>query len=162
MKKLARKYREKYLNEIIVDTTYLLPILGISVEGLDERDYDYIIENFHMIYPIPLLAELSAVVIKQARKEGFKEIPKQAIEGLNSIIYSEKVELESLRGEDLKIIYTLSNLGWRDIFDSILYATAIRLNMKILTMDKEFKKFLKQNNLKHEILISHKQLKSSH
>ena len=158
---MARKFRREYLNEIIVDTTYLLPILGISVKGLGEEDYNYIIENFRMIYPIPLLAELSAVVIKQTRKKGLKEIPIQAIEGLNSIIYLGKAELLLLRGEDLKIIYMLLNLGWRDIFDSILYATAIRLNKKILTMDKDFKKFLKQNDLKYDILITHKQLKSS-
>lgn len=149
------------MDSVVVDTTYLLPLVGLAVRGLSRKDYDYILENYRMFYPMPLLAELCAVITKQARKERLDEIPRQAIEGLNSIIYLGVIELVPLDGEDLKIIYKLLSYGWRDVFDSILYATAVRLNMKILTMDDKFKKFLEEKGLKHGLLISHKQLTSS-
>lgn len=155
---MARKYQRKYLDSIVIDTTYLLPVVGLAVKGLRREDYNYILENYQMFYPVPLLAELSAVIVKQVRKEKLEEIPKQAIEGLNSIVYLETINLVLPDGEDLKTIFKLLNLGWKDIFDSILYATAIRLNMRILTMDKSFKKFLREKGLRYELLISHEQL----
>lgn len=51
------------------------------------------LKNIRIFYPIPLLVELSAVVIKQARKKRLKETPKQAIEELNSAIYLEIIKL---------------------------------------------------------------------
>lgn len=153
-----KRFQKKYSSSIVADTTYLLPIVGLAVKGLSREDFNYILKNYQLFYPIPLLTELSAVIIKQARKEKLEEIPRQAIEGLNSIIYRETINLVPLDGEDLKIVYKLLKLGWKDIFDSILYATAIKLNMKILTMDKKFKNFLREKGLKHELSISHKQL----
>ena len=50
-----------------------------------------------IFYPTPLLAELSAVVIKQARKKRLKETPKQAIEELNSAIYLENNKASTTR-----------------------------------------------------------------
>lgn len=155
---MVKKFQKKYSNSIIVDTTYLLPIVGLRVKGLSREDYEYILENYRLFYPILLLSELSAVIVKQARKEKLEKLPKQAVEGLNSIIYLGTINLVPLDGEDLRIVYKLSKLGWRDIFDSILYATAIRLDMRVLTMDKKFKNFLKEKGLKHELLTSHKQL----
>lgn len=155
---MVKKFQKKYSNSIIVDTPYLLPIVGLRVKGLSREDFEYILENYHLFYPKLLLTELSAVIVKQAKKKKLEKIPKQAIEGLNSIIYLETINLIPLDGEDLRIVYKLSRLGWKDMFDSILYATAIRLNMKVLTMDKKFKNFLKEKGLKYELLISHKQL----
>ena len=155
---MVKKFQKKYSSSIIVDTTYLLPIVGLRVKGLSREDYEYILENYRLFYPTLLLTELSAVIVKQARKKKLEKLPKQAVEGLNSIIYLEVINLVPLDGEDLRIVYKLSKLGWRDIFDSILYATAIRLDMRVLTMDEKFKNFLKEKGLKYELLISHKQL----
>jgi PIN domain nuclease of toxin-antitoxin system len=47
--------------------------------------------------------------------------------------------------EDLRIIYTVSKKGWKDIFDSLLYATSIRKKLPLLTLDKEFVEFLANN-----------------
>jgi len=158
---LARKFQRKCSNNIIVDTTYLLPVVGLAVKGLSKEDFNSLLENYQIFYPELLLVELYAVIVRQIRKEKLKEIPRQAIEGLNSIIYLETINLVPPDGGDLEVICELVNLGWKDVFDAILYATATRLNMKILTMDMRFKEFLKRKGLKHEILISHKQLMHS-
>ncbi|RLE78649.1 MAG: hypothetical protein DRJ51_09200, partial [Thermoprotei archaeon] len=139
----------------------MLPVVGLAVKGLSKEDFNSLLENYQIFYPELLLVELYAVIVRQIRKEKLKEIPRQAIEGLNSIIYLETINLVPPDGGDLEVICELVNLGWKDVFDAILYATATRLNMKILTMDMRFKEFLKRKGLKHEILISHKQLMHS-
>ena len=97
-----KKFQKKYSSSIIVDTTYLLPIVGLRVKGLNREDYEYILENYRLFYPTLLLTELSAVIVKQARKKKLEKLPKQAVEGLNSIIYLEVINLVSLDVEGLK------------------------------------------------------------
>jgi len=157
---LVKKYREEYSErKIILDTTYVLPILGIEVEGLDRDILDHLIK-YELYYPALLLVELESVVLKEARKRGLKSIPEQAIKGLNFLIYSGEINIVAPTGEDLKVMYELLRRGWKDIFDLSLYATAIRIDSRVLTMDKSFKKFLKDHGFHYQLLITHKGLKT--
>ena len=157
---MVKKYREEYSErKIILDTTYVLPILGIEVEGLDRDILDHLIK-YELYYPALLLVELESVVLKEARKRGLKSIPEQAIKGLNFLIYSGEINIVAPTGEDLKVMYELLRRGWKDIFDLSLYATAIRIDSRVLTMDKSFKKFLKDHGFHYQLLITHKELKT--
>lgn len=157
---MVKKYREEYSErKIILDTTYVLPILGIEVEGLDRDILDHLIK-YELYYPALLLVELKGVVLKEARKRGLKSIPEQAIKGLNFLIYSGEINIVAPTGEDLKVMYELLRRGWKDIFDLSLYATAIRIDSRVLTMDKSFKKFLKDHGFHYQLLITHKELKT--
>lgn len=157
---MVKKYREEYSErKIILDTTYVLPILGIEVEGLDRDILDHLIK-YELYYPALLLVELESVVLKEARKRGLKSIPEQAIKGLNFLIYSGEINIVAPTGEDLKVMYELLRRGWKDIFDLSLYATAIRIDSRVLTMDKSFKKFLKDHGFHYQLLITHKGLKT--
>ena len=157
---MVKKYREEYSErKIILDTTYVLPILGIEVEGLDRDILDHLIK-YELYYPALLLVELKGVVLKEARKRGLESIPEQAIKGLNFLIYSGEINIVAPTGEDLKVMYELLRRGWKDIFDLSLYATAIRIDSRVLTMDKSFKKFLKDHGFHYQLLITHKELKT--
>ena len=157
---MVKKYREEYSErKIILDTTYVLPLLGIEVEGLDRDILDHLIK-YELYYPALLLVELESVVLKEARKRGLKSIPEQAIKGLNFLIYSGEINIVAPTGEDLKVMYELLRRGWKDIFDLSLYATAIRIDSRVLTMDKSFKKFLKDHGFHYQLLITHKGLKT--
>jgi len=132
----------------VVDTTFLLPYLGIKVRGLDED----VLSSLSPCYPVIMLVELLGVLYKEAKKKGLEELPEQALEGFNSIVYGKEVKLIFPTEEDLRLGYEVMRRGWKDIFDVMLYATAKRLEIKALTMDSSFKNFLKESNLDHEVL----------
>ena len=48
-------------------------------------------------------------------------------------------------------------LGHKDMVDNILYASSTGLNLKLLTLDKELKEFIREKGLK-DTLISPDQL----
>ena len=144
-------------NRFVIDTSYLLPLVGIEVEGLDNDTIDKIF-RLKLCYPLSLIPELVGVIIKEVKRNRLNEIPKEAVEGLNSIIYGGFVELIQLEGEDITTVYDLIKNGCNDIFDAILYATGKRLSAKILSMDKSFKKFLKEYGYDYEIIVDHTQI----
>ena len=160
LKRLEKRSPNKSLDRrLVLDTTYVLPMLGIEVEGLERETLNHIIKHYELYYPATLLVELEGVVFKEAKRRGLENLPEQVVEGFNSIVYAGVINIISPVGEDLKVIYYLVKLGWKDIFDAALYATALRLNAKALTMDEYFKKFLKKRGLQYDLLITHKELK---
>jgi len=139
---------QKQSREFVVDTTFLLPYLGIRVRGLDED----VLSSLLPCYPIIMLVELLGVLYKEAKKKGLQELPEQALEGFNSIVYGKDIKLIFPTEEDLCLGYEVMRRGWKDIFDVMLYATAKRLGIKALTMDSSFKSFLREAKLDHEVL----------
>jgi len=157
---LERSSQDKYSRRLLLDTSYVLPQLGVEVEGIE--DLNEILEKRELYYPMVMVAELEAVVLKEAKKKGLERVPKQALEGLDYLVYSGSISLVPPRGEDLESTYHVLNRGWRDLFDATLYATAIRLRTEALTLDSAFKRFLKENGLEHTLLITHKELERRH
>ena len=156
---MAKRYRGKSSKKrLILDTTYVLPILGIEVRGLDHEILNRLLQRYELCYPALLLTELKGVVLKEVRKRGLKEVPEQATRGLDYLVYSGAINIILPTGEDLKIMYELLRHGWKDIFDLLLYATAVRTDSRVLTMDRSFKEFLKRHGFRHELLITHREL----
>ncbi|MEM2991559.1 MAG: PIN domain nuclease, partial [Halobacteria archaeon] len=46
----------------------------------------------------------------------------------------------------------LHMLGHRDIIDNIIYASSIRLNLKLLTLDAELGEFIRKRGLKDTLI----------
>jgi predicted nucleic acid-binding protein len=137
-----------------LDTSFLLPYLGIKVVGVDERDIVEITEKHKLYYPLLLLVELQGVVFKETRKRSLQEIPEKAVDGFISLVYGERVEMLPPAEDDLNTSYDLILSGWNDIFDAILYAVSKRTKMRVLTMDTAFKSFLKEKGFDHELLVT--------
>ena len=157
-KKLVKRSQRRYLREVVLDTSYVLPILGIEVNGVSYEILKEITERFTIYYPAILLVELIGILLKEVKRKQLREIPREAIKGFNIVIYSGLINIVLPIGDDLELIYELMKCGWRDIFDATLYATALRLNAKALTLDRTFKNFLKEHGFRDEILITHKEL----
>ena len=49
--------------------------------------------------------------------------------------------------------FTLFGLGHKDMIDNMLYATAARLSLYLLTVDDELRKFVLEKQLKDKILF---------
>lgn len=66
------------LSELIVDTSFLLPLVGIKVKGIK----DELLEGKAIYYPSLMLTELLAVIFKEAKKLKLGKVPEEAMKGL--------------------------------------------------------------------------------
>ncbi|MEM2940539.1 MAG: PIN domain-containing protein [Thermoproteota archaeon] len=156
---MEKRSRDNYPRKLILDTSFILPYLGVKVIGIDEKDLGKITENYEPYYPLLLLVELQGVVFKEARKLSLKEIPKKAIDSFISLVYGEHVKMIPPAEEDLNTSYELISSGWNDIFDTILYAVSKRTRIKVLTMDTAFRNFLKEKKFDHKLLLTMNEIK---
>ncbi|QGR19727.1 PIN domain-containing protein [Stygiolobus azoricus] len=129
------------LSELIVDTSFLLPFVGIKVRGVKED----LLEGKTLYYPSLILTELLAVIIKELKKLRLKKVPEDVIKGLSYI--NANVRLISLDQTDIVTVFQIMNSGWNDIFDAILYSAYKSTGIPMLTMDKSFYNFLSTKGL---------------
>lgn len=139
-------------NRVIVDTSFLLPIVGIRL-GEDIEEIMELINDFKIYYPYLMIPELVGVIFKIARKKRLDSIPRMALDGLNYILYSGEISLIHPSDKDFEIAYELLRLGSKDIFDSILYATSVRTKLKAVTLDRYFIDFLREKRLSVDNMI---------
>jgi len=76
------------------------------------------------------------------------------VESFNSIIFGGKINLIPPEGDDFA--YNSIKLGWNDVFDALLCATAKRLGIKALSLDRKFKKFLKEYGFETDLPVTHR------
>ncbi|BCU69664.1 PIN domain-containing protein [Stygiolobus caldivivus] len=129
------------LSELIVDTLFLLPFVGVKVRCVKED----LLEGKSLYYPSLMLTELIAVIIKEVKKLKIKEVPEDVIKGLSYI--TANVRLIPLDQTDISTVFQIINTGWNDIFDAILYSAYKSTGLPLLTMDKSFYDFLNAKGL---------------
>ena len=130
----------KYLNKILLDTTYLLPIIGIGVEGIDEtikllkklreKGVKYYYTHFNIL---EMLGKLSRI----------KYDEKILLTGLISII-EEFNQLNPTVESYIKAL-KLRKKGFKDLIDLLLYTTSLANNIPFLTRDKDLIEFLQKH-----------------
>ncbi|MHA1595658.1 MAG: PIN domain-containing protein [Candidatus Baldrarchaeia archaeon] len=154
----GRRSREKSSKAVVLDTSYVLPFLGIDVKGISMDDILDISRNVELCFPMVLFAEVCGVMFKQARKQGLDNIPKDAKEGLESLATGIDVRILPPTSEDVEVAYQVIRSGWTDIFDAFAYASAATRGAILLTLDDSFKRFLKKHGFSHQLLKSHEEL----
>ena len=148
---------------VVVDSTYLLPSLGISIKNLKTEDVQLISkfrENIEYCYPAPLLTELVAKAAKEASKKKLKSLPGEAVEGFKALLAGLGVAVELPDPNGLVLAAELWIKGHRDIMDNIAYAHAAKTQAYFMTMDEAFKHFLSQKGYTLDIVITHLDLKN--
>lgn len=129
------------LSELIIDTSFLLPLVGIKVKGIQ----DELLEGRAIYYPNLMLTELLAVIFKEAKKLRLDKVPEEAMKGLIYVLSNVKlIPIEEL---EIETIYEILNKGWKDIFDAILYTAYKSTKIPLITMDKSFYNFLKEKGI---------------
>ena len=140
--------------KILLDTTYLLPIVGINVAGIKEA-----------------LEALSK--LKEKRDAQFYYTPYNIIELLGKLSRTNYDEETVSRG--LRIITSefaavqptikgyvkalkLRKRGFRDLIDLLLYATAATRGLKFLTRDEQLVQFLISQGEPIDVILSEKEL----
>ncbi len=141
---------------LVVDTSFLLPFLGVRVRGLDHRVLvSYAEQGYELLYPKLLLPELLGVISRVAERIGVNEPPREALEGLEALLAGEDVRLVEPRPEHLELALRLRLAGHRDIFDCILYATAVHEDAALLTMDEALYRFLRSRGFDVSRVVLH-------
>ncbi|OYT26074.1 MAG: hypothetical protein B6V02_02435 [Thermoprotei archaeon ex4572_64] len=64
------------------------------------------------------------------------------------ISVSKEVDESLLKISKYELYISRSLLGHNDLIDCLLYSTAINLNLQFLTIDEEFRRFIKRAGLK--------------
>jgi len=128
--------------KLLLDSTYLLPIVGVEVEGIeealillkrlrDEEKAEYYYTPFNLFEIIGKLSRLNYDV-------------NRVTIGLTAIEEEFKL-IQPTRQAYLKAL-TLRAKGYRDLIDLLLYATSQTSDIIFLTRDYTLIKFLKENH----------------
>ncbi|MGQ4891600.1 MAG: PIN domain-containing protein [Candidatus Njordarchaeia archaeon] len=148
---------------ILIDTTYLLPLFGIDLQQFQKKDLEKLLDSKINIWFNPIsLIEAKWVIYKIAKKDqvllnSLREIYNETIDNLISgynikptpLINSEIDNLENL----------LYDHGIKDFFDRIIASTAKIVTGVLLTEDKELRTVLvKIREFKDLKILSWKEL----
>ncbi|MHA1676286.1 MAG: hypothetical protein ACTSU6_03825 [Candidatus Njordarchaeales archaeon] len=148
--------------KVLLDTTYLLPTFGISVEGLTEK---HLIELRQLrlkkhveYYCIDIIwIELLGKIYKEQKKRR-KNIDAYLDLSIKALKSTDFYKWITVPPDALILAFKIRKLGHKDQIDNVLYATAKVNNMIFLTMDNEFKTFLTEKGFDTQILKDHTEL----
>lgn len=136
---------------VLLDTSFVLPTLGIDSGGESLRGLERLAGlEAEVYYSVFNILESLWIATRLARS-GVLDVERFG-DGLRSIIegvrYLRVVEDSEIFRGALKLYF----LGHRDMIDNILYVTSIDLGIKMLTLDKELKEFIKEKVLKDTLI----------
>jgi len=137
--------------KILLDTTFILPSLGIDVgeevsKGLNKLDQikaDIYCSRFSILETLWVAARLSKTA--NFNPESFKL-------GLRSILESGRYMKVEEGSEIFTEALRLYIMGHKDMIDNTLYASSTQLNLKLLTLDTQLKEFIQEKGLKDTLI----------
>jgi len=136
---------------VLLDTSFILPSLGIDVggevapalAGLAETQAEIHYSRFSMLESLWVAAR----TIQDAKfdAETFKL-------GVRSIMEGGRYRKVDEDSEIINEALRLYELGHKDMIDNTLYASAARLDLRLLTVDSNLKAFVKEKGLKDTLM----------
>jgi len=140
--------------EILVDTTFLLPALGLDVEE-EAMNVIPLFRRVKVYYLEVGILEAMWKILKLIPPHKFSRV-KLGIDAVRNTYHS----LEP-RAEAYVYAATIYHEGHRDYIDALHYASAKTEEIPFLTIDYEFRDFLKEHEHKVEgIVITPKELRN--
>jgi len=149
--------------KILVDTTYLLPVFGIEVNGLTDEDLlkirELVLKAKIKLYCLSIIwIELIDKIYKASLKHRVRLSNSELMYRIRSLFNPKYYKWINSRPKSILIAYKLRAIGHKDLIDNLLYATSITRKMYLMAMDREFKEFLRSRKLNIENIISYKEL----
>ena len=136
---------------ILLDTSFLLPTLGISVSGITPEAISNLAEAQTGIYYSRFSILESLWVAARTIKDGTSDGESFRL-GLRSIMEGGRYARVEEDSEIFSEAFKLHTLGHKDMIDNILYASAARLGLLLLTVDDDLKKFVLEKQLKRSFI----------
>lgn len=136
---------------ILLDTAFLLPTLGVDVGEYIKSGIEKLREARAEIYFSRFsILEALWVATRLMKKQSFDT--ERFTQGLRSILKSKRY-LEV--GENHRVFedaLRLYAMGHKDFIDNILYAISVNFSLRLLTVDLELRKFIKDKKLENTLI----------
>lgn len=133
------------MGELLLDTTYLLPVFGISV-GLEDfvPRFGKLLDSFSARYNPASLIEAKWTVMKLGRNEPAKRDALLGAyrTGLKVLASDGRLKATPVTSEAVEVVADdlLLKHGVKDYFDRVIYGTAAERSCVLLTEDEELLK----------------------
>jgi len=145
--------------KLLLDTTYFLPAVGVSIENVPQQAALALIEHGHEIFICDItIFELSAKSGKYIAAG--KITSERALRGIRSVIYDERVEKIPLHDTPILLIAFKLRSYLNDFIDCLILSSALNHCDMLVTEDyhlhdlahmKDFQELLKTINPKFKI-----------
>lgn len=128
---------------VLLDTTYLLPVFGVGIglEGYEDK-FPRLLEEFYIHYSPLSLIEAKWIILKLSKINPniSRRLLAEYRRGLEVVISDDRLR-ETITTNSVieEVADHLLELGLRDYFDRMIYATAYYYDAMLLTEDKELK-----------------------
>jgi predicted nucleic acid-binding protein len=137
--------------KILLDTSFLLPTLGIDVEREVIETLSKLESREDLLfYSDWSLLESSWLAVRQIKQGNYQEAIYRR--GLLSITKTKVYDAVDMNPEDYLKALRFFQMGHSDMIDNLLYATALRNHYQFLTIDTELALFVTKNSVENIIL----------
>jgi len=138
--------------DVLLDTSFLLPTLGLEVKEITKSDLESIRAaskkaRFHCSYAS--FVEILGLVGKESRKVNANAVGI----GMESLLGSGLYEWTKPSLGAIRLALEMRTKGHKDNIDNILYATAADSKMLFLSLDEELRKFLARNGFDAGLMV---------
>ncbi|RLG78756.1 MAG: hypothetical protein DRO40_13555 [Thermoprotei archaeon] len=139
------------MDKLFLDTTYILPILGVKVELKDYTKYFPQVYSFYETYYSPVsLIEAKWIIIKIIKNlkniEYRQKLLYEYRSGLNLLINDNKLRQSTLTNSLIEeLADQLWEFGIKDYFDRMIYATASYYRAILVTEDKQLHRIYEES-----------------
>lgn len=141
----------KHTQRILLDTSFLLPTLGIQVEERIMKAIGSInLEDSEVFYSDVSLLESSWIAIKQMKQGNFQANTFR--KGMLSITRTGYYTALSTRGKDYLDALGFYQEGHEDMMDNLLYAISLNNDCRFLTIDDDLKRFVTEHGIDDVIM----------
>jgi len=141
-------------NKLLLDTSFLLPILGFETSDRVMRAFCKL-SSYELYYNDVSILEALWKIVKVVK--GVEEELSRIVEGITAI--RETMKYAAIDGKAVENAVYMYKLGHKDMVDNLLYSVAVSRNLKLLTIDKDLVEFLEKHSLARDIVISPEELK---
>lgn len=128
--------------ELVLDTTYLLPVFGVDV-GLKKFKtlFPRLLKAYPTLYNPASIVEAKWIVLRLARREPQRReaLLRRFREGLRALLSDRRLSQTALTRPIVEEVadMLLVKAGLSDYFDRLIYATAVYRGASLLTEDEE-------------------------
>ncbi|MCK4400199.1 PIN domain-containing protein [Candidatus Bathyarchaeota archaeon] len=138
--------------KVLLDTSFLLPSLGVEVGREVARGLGGLAEAEAEIYYSRFSVLESLWVVVRLLRNGAFDGDRFSL-GLRSVTDGGRYRLLEEGAHAYSEGLRLYRLGHRDMIDNILYASSVSHGIRFLTLDKELEEFIEDMGLKDNLMF---------
>lgn len=137
---------------VLLDTSFLLPTLGIDTGGEASKGLKKLAEAEAQISYSTFSILESLWTLARTIQKGTFDLETFRL-GLRSIMESGRYDRVAEDSEVFSEALKIYRLGHRDMIDNILYASSLRLDLRLLTLDGSLKEFIETHGLTNTLVF---------